>query len=404
MGKYKVTKKSDKPKNGKGSNSRDCACKLYLDSRSVECEKCGMWWHIGCANLKNLSEDALNDLEEWLCPKCFVSPYVTRDFSPENCAQMVKLMKDELVAVIPAITADVTTVLEESTIFAKSSDIEGTVKDAVDQSIKLNMDEQSEKLETAVKVAAKTELEKPKWSGLLKTNMDKFAEETKQTVEKSMENAVKKNEGELLQNTVDKTRAIQERNMLDRGRRNRNITIKNLPESKKVRGSEKIADDRETVVKLLERYSVTPNEILRVVRAGIENSNQPRIVIVTLATPALAQDLHEYGHGRRVRIMEKNLVKEEYWINEDLIQADRTANYNARKFKREKDAERAAKRKSADDDVATQADSEIPPLIHRSSAPIVNNPVRAEPEVEKEEEIVPSPADKDTSEETPFQS
>ena len=69
MAKHKATKRGDKPTKHKGG-SPDCPCRLYINDQAVQCEKCGMWWHACCSNLKGLNKDALDELEEWICPQC----------------------------------------------------------------------------------------------------------------------------------------------------------------------------------------------------------------------------------------------------------------------------------------------------------------------------------------------
>ena len=47
-----------------------------------------------------------------------------------------------------------------------------------------------------------------------------------------------------------------------------------------------------------------------------------------LASPELARTKHDYGKGRPIRDKEgRNIL---YWVNPDLIKADRFANYKAR--------------------------------------------------------------------------
>ena len=53
-------------------------------------------------------------------------------------------------------------------------------------------------------------------------------------------------------------------------------------------------------------------------------------MIITVASPELASHLHDHGRGWRARDREGNA----FWVNADLIKADREANYQARKLAR----------------------------------------------------------------------
>ena len=414
MTKFKPTKKSDKSKsNNKGKNSGDCPCKLYLDGTAVQCEKCSMWWHTCCANLKNISKEGQDSLEDWLCPQCYVSPYVKRDFSPENCSSIVEMMKNELVGVIPTISAGVVNDLEKVKMVGVPPDIQ-LVKDAVAESMTEKMEEQSRKLESVVKKATKKD--ETKWSALFKTNSDKMSAEATKTVELSVTEAVNKNQGALLKKAVNNSTAIQENNQLERDRRKRNITIRNVPESNKLKLSDKIDDDREFVENLLEIIAVQPREIERVVRAGTAKKNEPRIVIATMATPTLAEDLHKYKMGRKLVVNGENGKKDkEFWINADLIQADRTADYNARQAKRDKEDERrkneqerkdrlknlASKAATITPAVFTDNDG-LPPLVHRSALTTPNTVSPKKTVTEQISEIVPDEAATSSEDPDPF--
>lgn len=51
---------------------------------------------------------------------------------------------------------------------------------------------------------------------------------------------------------------------------------------------------------------------------------------MTVATPQLAQELHMFGNGKR------NIINgSEWWINPDLTQNERKANFNARQIRRD---------------------------------------------------------------------
>ena len=81
-------------------------------------------------------------------------------------------------------------------------------------------------------------------------------------------------------------------------------------------------------------------------------------MIVTLATPALTQDLHRFGSGRKLTVWNDSEEKAEYWINQDLIKVDRKANYDARQLKREREERRNNVRKSKEEAEKKRRDEE----------------------------------------------
>ena len=380
MGRTKITKAKDRPRAAaKGSNSPDCPCKLYLDANAVECEKCLKWWHAECANLIGLSHPALQTLERWLCPNCYVSPLMTpRDLSPDNCGSMVKMMTDKMAEQVPLVAA------------AIHGHLKGTVENVVEHMMKTVVEDTIEKTVKNAEGRVAEVIEKveksdeKKWSHFFKGTED-VAEERKKELKEVVKEVVTENQTTLVNDAVTKSKAVHDDNYLEREKRNRNIVIKNVEESKKTRLSDKIADDRKAVMEILEKLDVTNGEVTRVTRPGPSINGKCRPLIVTVLTPQLANDLHGYTHGKRVFI--KNGENDDrgrvYWINPDQILADREANYRARAKKRElddewrekakKDVDRAinrlrAKRISAENDVVTEnVDEEVMPELESPS-------------------------------------
>ena len=116
---------------------------------------------------------------------------------------------------------------------------------------------------------------------------------------------------------------------LEREKRRCNIIIREIGESKATLISDKIEEDRRRAIEIL---NIQDKEILNVRRAGrsrVDGSIRP--LILTVSTPELANDLHNYGRGQK-RVNDLGT----FWINPDLIQADRVANYKVRVLARQK--------------------------------------------------------------------
>lgn len=107
------------------------------------------------------------------------------------------------------------------------------------------------------------------------------------------------------------------------------LIIRDVTESDSHSQNERIHQDREFAGML---FDIHQNRIVKVVRAGppiTDAANDRRVtrpMIVTVESPELAAQLHNHGRGWRARDTYGNI----YWVNPDLIKADREAAYHAR--------------------------------------------------------------------------
>ena len=63
-----------------------CPCGQSLKSKwKIDCSKCKQFWHTDCVGLKGLNDKAINSLDTWLCPFCFVSPVPTVQTTVDVC-------------------------------------------------------------------------------------------------------------------------------------------------------------------------------------------------------------------------------------------------------------------------------------------------------------------------------
>ena len=285
-----------------------CPCKKYEDEDElcVECEDCEQWWHLKCVGLEGLLADTVEALVRWRCPRC-----IMQSMGMGNTI-IQETVKSEIEKAVP-----------------------GIVKSVVEATIKAK-----EFKKTFADVAA--------------GRAEQMEKKVEKTVEKTMHLAIKDNQEALLQKASQK----QDAEHFEREKRKRNIVVSNLRESSMTTPQGRYASD---VKKLAEILELEEKEIVRCYRAGAKRPNgEPRLLIATLITPAHAQHYHEYGSGYKIETREG---KKDIWINEDLIKADRDANYNARKIMREKRVELAKKRTkqtATKDEVKKPAPSEEP--------------------------------------------
>ena len=163
-------------------------------------------------------------------------------------------------------------------------------------------------------------LTEKKWSDLFKSNKDDLKDQKKQAnmERKTLEKTIADNKRQTL---VDN---------LERQKRASNICVSNVAESTKTDKNAKDKDDRDTIIDILQMKA---SDVKHVFRAGAVQ-DKPRPLIIVLASPELARTKHDYGKGRPIRVKEgRNIL---YWINPDLIKADRHANYKARLAKPKK--------------------------------------------------------------------
>ena len=156
-----------------------------------------------------------------------------------------------------------------------------------------------------------------KWSDLFKSNQQEIKNQTKQAnvQRKEIEKTIAANNRQA---TVDN---------LERQKRASNVCINLVPESTKTDKSEQEKEDRAMVIDIL---NLDDDNVKHVFRAG-PVQDKPRSIIAVLSSPDLAKKLHDYGKGKPIRDSDgKNIL---YWVNPDLIKADRIANYKARHAK-----------------------------------------------------------------------
>ena len=70
-----------------------CPCNEEItDGTFICCDNCSQWYHLVCVNLVGLSEDAVTDLTDWRCPRCFLSPY-----TPQSLLQAALAATDTVI-------------------------------------------------------------------------------------------------------------------------------------------------------------------------------------------------------------------------------------------------------------------------------------------------------------------
>ena len=163
------------------------------------------------------------------------------------------------------------------------------------------------------KIEKKTNDQTKKWTDLFKQDRD--SEQVEQVVTQAVERSKQK----------------MDYDHMEREKRKKNIVIRKIEESSADTTDEKKEEDKAIVINIL---GLDNDDIEYVRRAGKldEDDPQPRPLIITVKTPEMATALHGHGRGRKFRDGDN----EDIWCNPDLIAADRTANYFARKERKKR--------------------------------------------------------------------
>ena len=174
-------------------------------------------------------------------------------------------------------------------------------------------------------------------------NIQKIADKIETVIDKKIEDKTKAMVAEMTVNTrqivvnsqttavkaaIDSSREKMDLDHHEREKRKSNIVVKEVEESTSRDPTERKDHDQKFLVDVV---GIDSADIINVFRAGAPKSDGScRPLIATISTPDLAAQIHNYGRGRRVNWRDRY-----WWVNQDLIQADRLANYNARVTRRQ---------------------------------------------------------------------
>lgn len=247
-----------------------CPCKKNYSCTLVKCKKCSSWWHTRCVGLSGLTSAELGRLKDWQCPLCYRLP--------EGVNQ---------VCTLETIQREITDLRSELEVKV------GKVMEHVEE---------------------KADSQTKKWSDLFAQKKD----------EKQMEQVVTQ--------VMEKSKQKMDHDHVERERRKKNIVVRDVVESDATSNDEKREADK---LKTIEILGINEEDIELVIRAGkpsTEADSPPRPLIITVKTPEMASALHGYGRGKRVNSPDDDDTY--IWINPDLIEADRKANYRAREERR----------------------------------------------------------------------
>ena len=304
-----------------------------LGATEIQCRQCKIWWHCECAGIKGLNNDAIQLVESWNGPCCFVlSPFIAKVLRPVEDSEAelekpvtLKVLKEELTMLQGKLKLDrlndasqsppstsrnkgqcaTTELMIKQQLHAYGPVIRATVKDVVE-----GHSSHMEKSWAAIAAQAKKA-----------TSLDKEA----------LTEVLEEREAKTIEKTQMKWSATE----IDREKRRKNIVIRKVPESKSDDGKERMKYDMD----FLDEYcGIDANEIQRCFRAGQRDptGKKDRALIVVLETEALAKELTNDGDGLQ--------VESGYWINRDQCPADAHAGFLARQAGKQRREQRGTSR------------------------------------------------------------
>ena len=288
-----------------------------LGATEIQCRQCKIWWHCECAGIKGLNNDAIQLVESWNGPCCFVlSPFIAKVLKPVEVSEAelekpvtLKVLQEELIMFQGKLRLDrlndasqtlpstsrskgqcaTTELIIKQQLHAYGPVIRATVKDVVE-----GHSSHMEKSWAAIAAQAKKS-----------TSLDKEA----------LAEVLEEREAKTIEKTQMKLSATE----IEREKRRKNIVIRKVPESKSDNGKERLQHDMDF---LDEFCGIDANEIQRCFRAGQRDPKKDRALIVVLETEALAKELTNDGDGLQ--------VESGYWINRDQCPTDAHAGFLAR--------------------------------------------------------------------------
>ena len=312
-----------------------------------QCRECARWWHGQCVGLLGL-------LRHWDCPLCLKLPKGMEKGNVDLSKGLQPIM-DEIKSVKAKITS--------------KDQIKKMVETVISGVVKDHLNEQVDNVTEAISASNE--------------NTRRIIGETIQT-----------NNQIVVEEVVRSSKMQMDNDTIAREARKCNVVIQGVSESESNDPRERQAKDHEFVVELL---GLEAERIIKVYRAGplktpdsAETRNRAdshdstgparrvkvRPLIITVESPELAAHLHNYGRGWRARDHYDNI----FWVNPDLIKADRVAAFNARKLAKERRRGNLARNLNRGNTSASSHSSSgsaetshtSTPLVHANRVPIVN--------------------------------
>ena len=279
-----------------GPGKRNCGEIVRHSDLGVECDKCTNWFHTSCQLIPRAAYDALARFKvlSWLCPECKLDIKETngsRIASLESkLEQLGKSMNDHTKLVVQSLKEQEETSRQHTILIERTVTELYNQKTSYAEIVKGSCNEAAEKV--LAKVSSAPSAVQPRSAG---TDMHNIAQ------------------------VFDE--------FLDKDRRKNNLVVHNLPESKAASQGERTSEDISLFQEALKDTLKVKVSVSKAFRVGRTDTGRDRLLIVTLDTPGVKQDILRMAPQLRSSDKWGNV-----YITPDLSRTEREA---ARKLREE---------------------------------------------------------------------
>ena len=324
----------------KGGPGRDkCGEPVKRNDLGVECDGCGQWYHVGCQEIPLQAYQAMEAFPTilvWLCPECkvFIKQSHKGNHALETrMAQLEKTVRDHTTMVARSLKEH-----EESTKCTKQL-LESSTKEIKGQ---------AQLLESSLK---EFHSQKASYAEIVKGTCAEAVEKVSAKITTGPQASAAMPNGKDMRNIAQVFD-----DFVDKDRRKNNLVVHNLPEAEGTSQSERTSKDISLFQEVCKETFRVNVSVSRAFRVGRVDTSKNRLLIVTLDTPGVKQEVLKMSPQLRSSQRWGNI-----YITPDLSRAERES---ARKLREEL----ASRRKAGENNlairrgriVATDADTGLP--------------------------------------------
>ena len=306
----------------------DCPCEEELSKvQQIQCSICNIWWHVSCAGLTGLTNNAISKMNQWMCHTCFKLPEKLKEKTATtpldgNIQEIQQQMEISLKRFISQTIAE-----ELEKRLTEAIDI--TVKKALEKLMSTEaMEKQiSEKVKKSQLANVTAEIEE-------KVNR-RIQELPPSTVEN--EDTRKKVEKVIADQKKEKDRQDKLAEERLRAKKENNLMFFNLPEGDFEDTMDRMINDFQNIQKVYEGKQITMREqdLLQINRVGEKKANHVRPVVVTFASQEKRMQILTNNKDLKLVTEDNEIIT--IYVNTDKTPKQRTAEKELRKEKKRRE-------------------------------------------------------------------
>ena len=309
-----------------GPGKAVCGEPVRNSESGVSCDKCDKWYHASCQGIPKPAYDALAKYKmlAWLCPPCKDA------LKGHDTMTQISSLESKLDSLSSKVEDHVK--VSQAALVAKVEQLTVSMKDhmkLVNQSLK----EQEQSVDTQTKLIERSIRENVSQKA---TYADMVKGTCSDVVAKVSEKISTIPQAFAVQSSSKDLKHVAEAldSFVDKDRRRNNLVVHNLPEPDCSSASERSEMDMKAFQEVVGDTFKMRVAVSKCFRVGRTPQNKPRLLIVTLDTPGVKQDILRLAPQLRSSEKWGNI-----YITPDLTKSEREA---ARKIREELAARRAA--------------------------------------------------------------